>query len=390
MRLLIFCSKHSSTDTLRPANSFDVKGGDLARGLTALGHEVAVAPYLDDGQKLAAYADFAPDAVVSVGSWRDTWPTVVHPRQHGLVVVPAMVSDGWVYPYYAEILNDLPLIIAPSETVARTFRRDGVTKPQILVIKESVDTDFYCPAPTPTAALSWRRRHGIADSDTLLFVAGCEIGSKGGWEVIEAVKRLGRRDIKILAKGWSDNPSTGRDVEFIGASGIADQIIYLRKVYPRETLRLLYWACDIYAAPSRNEGFGRPHVEAQACGRPVITIAASGAGENVIHNQTGLIVPVGQTLYQARDTIYDDYRQSAMDMVFDPPIEIGYVPDVDALAAAIARLADDRPLRQKMGRAARAHAVRHYNPRDIAAKFVDAIAPILPPSVEFAAASGYN
>ena len=33
-------------------------------------------------------------------------------------------------------------------------------------------------------------------------------------------------------------------------------------------------ACDIYAAPSRLEGFGMPQVEAGACGKPVIGIKA--------------------------------------------------------------------------------------------------------------------
>jgi L-malate glycosyltransferase len=84
---------------------------------------------------------------------------------------------------------------------------------------------------------------------------------------------------------------------------------------------------DVYAAPSRFESFGVAIVEAGACGLPVVVSDAGGLPEVVRDGVTGLVVP--------RD-------------------------DVAALQAALKRLVLDAALRERMGRAARAHVLREY------------------------------
>ncbi len=51
----------------------------------------------------------------------------------------------------------------------------------------------------------------------------------------------------------------------------------------------LFGACDIYAAPSRLEGFGMPQVEAGACGKPVISIKAMGMLDTLVHEETAFL-----------------------------------------------------------------------------------------------------
>ena len=51
-------------------------------------------------------------------------------------------------------------------------------------------------------------------------------------------------------------------------------------------------AADIYAAPSRLEGFGMIQVEAMSCGIPVISINECGPKETIIHNKTGFLAKV--------------------------------------------------------------------------------------------------
>ena len=81
-------------------------------------------------------------------------------------------------------------------------------------------------------------------------------------------------------------------------------------------------------ASTTPEPFGQVIVEGMAAGLPVIAAAAGGPLEIIRDGEDGLLTPPG---------------------------------DVDALASALRRLADDPALRQRLGEAARAAAVR-YSP----------------------------
>jgi phosphatidylinositol alpha-1,6-mannosyltransferase len=86
-----------------------------------------------------------------------------------------------------------------------------------------------------------------------------------------------------------------------------------------------YQQCDLSILPNRQvghdiEGFGMVLIEAQACGKPVIAGASGGTSEAVNAPQTGLVVPC------------------------ETP---------ESIAAAVASLLRDEPLRQAMGQAAR-------------------------------------
>jgi len=106
----------------------------------------------------------------------------------------------------------------------------------------------------------------------------------------------------------------------------------LADVRARDRIRLLGYVDDAdlppllsgslgLAFPSLYEGFGLPALEAMACGMPVLTSATSSMPEVV--GEAGLLV--------------------------DPL-------DVDAIAAGLARLADEAELRRDLGRRGEARA----------------------------------
>jgi phosphatidylinositol alpha-1,6-mannosyltransferase len=59
-----------------------------------------------------------------------------------------------------------------------------------------------------------------------------------------------------------------------------------------EALRAEYAACDLFALPSRNEGFGLVFLEAMIFGKPCIGARAGGVPE-VITEDTGVLVEYG-------------------------------------------------------------------------------------------------
>ena len=87
---------------------------------------------------------------------------------------------------------------------------------------------------------------------------------------------------------------------------------------PQGALAALYSGCDVYLCPSWDEGLGMPPMEAMACGAALVTYDNGGCRDYAVDGETALVAP----------------RR-----------------DVDALTAALARMATDAPLRARLAAA---------------------------------------
>jgi glycosyltransferase involved in cell wall biosynthesis len=142
----------------------------------------------------------------------------------------------------------------------------------------------------------------------------------------------------------------------------------------RDYIPYLYAACDIYAAPSRLEGFGMPQVESGACARPVISIAAMGMLDTLIHEETALLAGVARENYLKEKVLGPESGFPAGTTVrFDPPRIADYRADVNDLHRFLLRLMTDPGLRQRLGEAARRRAVENFDYRAVARRFVEII-----------------
>ncbi len=114
---------------------------------------------------------------------------------------------------------------------------------------------------------------------------------KGFDTLIEALP-LVRREyptarLRIVGKG-DDQP---RLTALATLLGVADSVDFLGPIED-ETLRAEYAACDLFALPSRKEGFGLVYLEAMTYGKPCIGARAGGVPE-VVNDSVGQLVEYG-------------------------------------------------------------------------------------------------
>ena len=153
--------------------------------------------------------------------------------------------------------------------------------------------------------------------------------------------------------------------------GIEKNVTYETNTISRNFMPYLFGACDIYAAPSRLEGFGMPQVEAGACEKPVIGIKAMGMLDTLIHGETAFLADVAQKIVVDQVTLgYESGFEDEHRVVFKEPRTVDYRANVHDIANYLMDLMTDSVLREKMGKAARVRIVKNYDYRVVAKRFV--------------------
>ncbi len=208
-------------------------------------------------------------------------------------------------------------IIAVSEhTRADVIRLYQVTAERVEAVPHGVDARFF-PRPADEIA---RFRHTRALPEHFILFVGTLEPRKNLVRLIEAFSNLksrvasrklqvaGLKLVLVGGKGWYYDQVFAT----IERLDLKDQVIWAGYVFP-DDLPWWYNSAEVFALPSRYEGFGLPLLEAMACGTPVVTSTASSLPE--VAGDAALVAPPD---------------------------------DVDALADALYRVLTDDALRQEL------------------------------------------
>jgi alpha-maltose-1-phosphate synthase len=164
------------------------------------------------------------------------------------------------------------------------------------------------------------------------------------------------------------------DLAMANDLGIEKNITYATNTISRNFMPYLIGACDIYAAPSRLEGFGMPQVEAGACEKPVIGIRAMGMLDTLVHGETAFLADVAQRIVVNEVTLGDESGFGEHHrVVFNEPRTVDYRANVQDIGNYLFTLMTDQELREKMGKAARERVVKNFDYRVVAKRFVQII-----------------
>ena len=211
-------------------------------------------------------------------------------------------------------------VIFQQETDRRLFVDGGIVeaKQTSCVPGSGIDPQNFRPA---------RARLAPRDESIRVLFASRWLHDKGITEFVSAARRLGSCDprLRFLVAGAPDsgNPASVSQRTI----GKWRRLPYLRLLGRRDDMPRLLRAVDIFVLPSYREGTSRVLLEAGASGLPIVTTDVPGCRDVVEHESNGLLVPPG---------------------------------DVDALVAAIRRLADDSVLRSRLGQAGRSRVLRRF------------------------------
>lgn len=352
------------------------QGDLLYRGLLELGVDAHAVHYESAQEKEWYYRWFEPDVVVGVGYWGYTPQLVLHPQRFGVQPVPWLVADGYIA-NYQDVLNQLPLILVTSQWVKEMYVRDGISGDNIEVLPVGCDTNTFKPYPSDDPKiLAVRESLGISPDQLMILTVGGDAASKGAQEVMQALAIIDTQvpDWKYVCKVWPQ-PRTSlqnlADLEMAMALGIDKSVTYATNIISRDFMPYLIGACDIYAAPSRLEGFGMPQVEAGACEKPVIGIKAMGMLDTLVHGETAFLANVAQRIVVNEVVLGDESGfQAQSTIVFDEPRTVDYRASVKDISEHLLTLMHDAELRKKMGVAGRKRVVENFDYRVVARRFV--------------------
>lgn len=115
---------------------------------------------------------------------------------------------------------------------------------------------------------------------------------KGLETAIDAMRLLKKRNFKFKYYIIGDKDSEESDYYkfMIYELGLTNDVVFLGKQSHQKTMEYLRNA-DLYIQPSLNEGYCNAVLEAQSLGKLCIVTNAGGLTENIIHGETGWVVP---------------------------------------------------------------------------------------------------
>jgi glycosyltransferase involved in cell wall biosynthesis len=325
------------------------------------------------------YRWFKPDVVVGVGFWGHLPHLVLHPHQFGMNAVPWLVADGFVAEH-RDVLNALPLILVTSNWVKEVYVRDGIKGDNIVVLPVGCCTDRYVPHSRDDIKVKTiRESFGVTENQLMILTAGGDGASKGAQEVMQALALINAEapDWRYVCKVWPQPRTEIQnriDLEMAADLGIADKVVYSTNMVSQNYMPYLISACDIYAAPSRLEGFGMIQVEANACEKPVVAIDAMAFRDTMIHGETAFLARVAEErkITEALFGEGHDYEQQQR-IVFPNPRTAEYRASVPDTAKYLLMLMQDSALRQRMGQAGRKRVVELFDYRQVARNFVKVV-----------------
>ena len=186
------------------------------------------------------------------------------------------------------------LLFCQSEEVAATAIHEGIApESRILAIGNGVDPTRFNPQNVATSE-TIRFALGIPRDAFVVGLIGRQVREKGIGEFLEAMTSLANRHTHLWVLLIGERLASDHDQGVVAAFAAAQDVLChrLMALGSREDIPQLLAAMDLFCLPSWREGMPRTIIEAMMMATPVVATNIRGAREEVVPEETGLLVPV--------------------------------------------------------------------------------------------------
>ncbi len=215
---------------------------------------------------------------------------------HRLLGIPYWIIvygvDAWDLKNPLKILalhNAQKVISIGEYTQNRLMLEQNLSIDKIPLLPVTFDDDKFSIGHQPDYLLT---RYGLTAKQPIILTVtrlSSEDGYKGYDQILKALPQI-RESISnvhyVLVGKGDDRP---RIEAMITALQLQD-CVTLAGFVPDEELCDHYNLCDVFAMPSKGEGFGIVYLEALACGKPTVGGNQDGAIDALLHGELGVLV----------------------------------------------------------------------------------------------------
>jgi len=181
------------------------------------------------------------------------------------------------------------ILAVSSYTRDRLLAEQDIAPERISILPNTVNPDLFQICGKPEYLL---KRYGLKASQPVILTVSRLVTSeqyKGYDKILRALPRI--REVLpnvhyILAGHGNDRARIER---LIASLNLTDHVS-LAGYVPDEELCDHYNLCDIFAMPSKREGFGIVYLEALACGKPTLAGNKDGAADALRGGELGVLV----------------------------------------------------------------------------------------------------
>lgn len=191
----------------------------------------------------------------------------------------------------------------------RLLQEQKLDPSKVGLLPNTFDAAEFQIAPKPNYLL---RRYQLAPQQPVILTV-CRLAAaeryKGYDQILAALPAIRRvlPDVHYIIVGKGNDQA--RIEQLIAQSQLQD-CVTLAGFVPEAELCHYYNLCDVFAMPSKREGFGIVYLEALACGKPVLGGNQDGSVDALDHGKLGVLVDpdnvaeIAQTLIQILQGTY--------------------------------------------------------------------------------------